>query len=32
VVATSPEGLQDAVDAVGREPVFEGQVTLLACD
>jgi len=32
VVATSPEDLQEAVDAVGREPVFEGQVTLIACD
>jgi hypothetical protein len=32
VVATSPEELQEAVDAVGREPLFEGQVTLLACD
>jgi hypothetical protein len=32
VVATSPEALQEAVEAVGREPVFEGEVTLLACD
>jgi hypothetical protein len=32
VVAVSAEGLQDAVDAVGREPIFEGQVTLIACD
>jgi hypothetical protein len=32
MVATSPEDLQEAVDAVGREPVFEGQVTLIACD
>jgi hypothetical protein len=32
VVATSPEALQEAVDAVGREPIFEGEVTLLACD
>jgi hypothetical protein len=32
VVASSPEDLRRAVDAVGREPVFEGQVTLIACD
>jgi hypothetical protein len=32
VVAASAEGLQEAVDAVGRDPVFEGQVTLIACD
>jgi hypothetical protein len=32
VVAVSAEGLQEAVDAVGREPIFEGRVTLIACD
>jgi hypothetical protein len=32
VVAASAEGLQEAVDAVGREPIFEGRVTLIACD
>ena len=32
VVAASPDGLQDAVDLVGREPIFEGRVTLIACD
>jgi hypothetical protein len=32
VVASSPKDLRQAVDAVGREPVFEGQVTLIACD
>jgi hypothetical protein len=32
VVAASPEQLQEAVDAVGREPIFEGPVTLIACD
>jgi hypothetical protein len=32
VVAASAEELQEAVEAVGREPIFEGQVTLIACD
>jgi hypothetical protein len=32
VVAASADGLQDAVDLVGREPIFEGRVTLIACD
>ena len=32
VVAAAPDDLQQAVDAVGREPIFEGQVTLIACD
>jgi hypothetical protein len=32
VVAASPRALKQAVDAVGREPIFEGQVTLIACD
>jgi hypothetical protein len=32
VVAASAQGLQEAVDAVGREPIFEGRVTLIACD
>jgi hypothetical protein len=32
VVATTPAELRDAVEAVGREPIFEGQVTLIACD
>jgi hypothetical protein len=32
VVAASPDDLRQAVDAVGREPIFEGQVTLIACD
>ena len=31
VVAASPEELRDVVDQVGREPIFEGQVTLIAC-
>ena len=32
VVAASPDRLQEAIDAVGREPIFLGQVTLIACD
>ena len=32
VVAASAESLQEAVAAVGREPIFEGQVNLIACD
>jgi hypothetical protein len=32
VVAATAEELQEAVEAVGREPIFEGQVTLIACD
>jgi hypothetical protein len=32
VVAATEEELREAVDAVGREPIFEGQVTLIACD
>jgi hypothetical protein len=32
IVAASADGLRDAVDLVGREPIFEGRVTLIACD
>jgi hypothetical protein len=31
VVAASPEELRDVVDDVGRDPIFEGKVTLIAC-
>ena len=31
VVAASPDDLEEAIGEVDREPIFEGQVTLIAC-